>query len=126
MKIHVDDNTGKRLDVFLSSQLPEQSRARIQSLLKSGDILVNGEKAKAKSSIQVGDTISVNIPEPKSDTAEPENIPIDVSFTSQKKYINDILLSKRDTICGLFINKILVFKSCITNVNFLYPTQLSF
>ncbi len=80
MKIQVDDNTGKRLDVFLSTQLPELSRSRIQSLLKSGDILVNGDIAKPKYSIQVGDTLSVNIPEPKSDTAEPEDIPLDVIY----------------------------------------------
>ncbi|MEO1857836.1 MAG: RluA family pseudouridine synthase [Rubritalea sp.] len=83
MKIQVDDNTGKRLDVFLSTQLPELSRARIQSLLKSGDILVNGQKAKAKNSTQVGDSILVNIPEPKSDTAEPEDIPIEVIYEDE-------------------------------------------
>ena len=37
-----------------------------------------------------------------------ENIPIHVSISSQKKYVNDILDSKNDTICGLFINNELV------------------
>jgi 23S rRNA pseudouridine1911/1915/1917 synthase len=83
MKIQVDDNTGKRLDVFLSSQLPELSRARIQSLLKSGHILVNGEKTKAKYSIKVGDSITVNIPKPISDTAEPEEIAIEVIYEDE-------------------------------------------
>ena len=36
------------------------------------------------------------------------NIPIHVSISSQKKYINDILYSKGDAICGLFINNELV------------------
>ena len=36
------------------------------------------------------------------------NIPSLVSFSSQKKYINDILYSKGDAICGLFINNELV------------------
>ena len=37
-----------------------------------------------------------------------ENIPIDSSFSSQKNYINDILYSKGDVICGLFLNNELV------------------
>ena len=37
-----------------------------------------------------------------------ENIPIHVSISSQKKYINNIIYSKGDTICGLFINNELV------------------
>ena len=36
------------------------------------------------------------------------NIPKNVSISSQKKYVKDILYSKDDTICGLFINNELV------------------
>jgi 23S rRNA pseudouridine1911/1915/1917 synthase len=83
MKITVDDNTGKRIDAFLSTQLPELSRARIQSLLKSGDILVNGTKIKAKYPVQVGDLITVEIPEPEPEEAQPEEIPIDVIYEDE-------------------------------------------
>ena len=37
-----------------------------------------------------------------------EKIPIHISVSSQKKYINDILYSKGDAICGLFINNELI------------------
>ena len=84
MRITVDDNTGKRLDVFLCSQLPELSRARIQSLLKSGDILVNDTVVKAKYSIQVGDLITVIIPDPTPEEAQPEDIPIDVIYEDEE------------------------------------------
>ena len=36
------------------------------------------------------------------------NIPKDVSISSQKKYVKDVLCNKYDTICGLFINNKLV------------------
>ena len=36
------------------------------------------------------------------------NIPKNVSISSQKKYVKDVLCSKDDTICGLFINNKLV------------------
>ena len=44
----------------------------------------------------------------KQQTKYIKNIPRNVNVSSQKKYINDIPLSKGDTICGLFINKKLV------------------
>ena len=37
-----------------------------------------------------------------------ENIPGEVSFYSQKKYIKDIINSKNDSICGLFFDGELV------------------
>ena len=36
------------------------------------------------------------------------NIPKNVSISNQKKYVKDVLCSKDDTICGLFINNKLV------------------
>ena len=84
MKIHVDDNTGKRLDVFLGSYLPELSRAKIQSLLKSGDILVNKQGAKPKTPIKVGDIITVNIPENKSAEAQAEDIPVEIIYEDEE------------------------------------------
>ena len=48
------------------------------------------------------------------------NIPKNVSISSQRKYINNILLSERDTICGLFIDGKLVGTSGIqSSISFL-------
>ena len=41
----IEENIESRLDVYLSSILDE-SRTRIQDLIKSGNILVNGLKTK--------------------------------------------------------------------------------
>lgn len=84
MKIHVDDNTGKRLDVFLSSQLPELSRAKIQALIKSGDILVNQQGSRAKNSVHSGDVITVTIPENKPAEAQAEDIPLEIIFEDEE------------------------------------------
>lgn len=49
MNLTTDDADGKiRLDQYLAAHLPELSRSRIQSLIKSGDVLVNGTPAKPK------------------------------------------------------------------------------
>ncbi len=80
MKIIVDDTTKKRLDVYLSRQLAEITRARIQALLKTGDILVNGKISKPKAAVIPGDIITITIPEPISAEAQPEDIPLEVLY----------------------------------------------
>mgnify|MGYP001948638833 CR=1 FL=1 len=84
MKITVHDTTKPRLDKYLCSELPELTRARIQALLKSGDILVNGSIEKAKTSALTGDVISVHIPEPAPEHAQPEDIPLEVIYEDEE------------------------------------------
>ena len=45
------------------------------------------------------------------------HIPIDISISSQKKYVNDILYSNSDSICGLFINHELVGTAGVQSTN---------
>lgn len=84
MKITVQEITKPRLDIFLTSKLPDLTRARIQSLLKSNHILVNGSPAKPKTPAIEGDIITINIPEPTTEKAQPENIPIDILFEDEE------------------------------------------
>ena len=78
MKITVHDTTKPRLDKYLCAELPDLTRARIQTLLKSGNILVNGATAKPKNAALSGDIITIHIPEPISQHAQPEDIPLEV------------------------------------------------
>ena len=80
MVIVAEDSSGARLDQYLAGQLPELSRARIQALLKSGDILVNGKPAKPKTPVERGMRIEVTIPEPAAAEAQPQDIPISVLY----------------------------------------------
>lgn len=80
MVIVAEDSSGARLDQYLAGQLPELSRARIQALLKSGDILVNGKPAKPKTPVERGMRIQVTIPEPAAAEAQPQDIPISVLY----------------------------------------------
>lgn len=81
MILTTDDADGKmRLDQYLAGHLPELSRSRIQALLKSGAITVNGNGAKAKTPVTRGEVIEVNIPEPEPAEAQPQKIPLDVLY----------------------------------------------
>lgn len=76
-----DDADGKtRLDQYLVGLLPDLSRSRIQSLIKSGDVTLNGKPAKAKTPVERGDTIDVNIPEPEPAEAQPQDIPLHILY----------------------------------------------
>jgi 23S rRNA pseudouridine1911/1915/1917 synthase len=70
-----------RLDVYLTSCLPEFSRARIQGLIKGGFVRVNGEQStKSGRVIEMGANIEINIPPAVPIGLIPEDIPIEIIF----------------------------------------------
>ncbi len=74
------ENAGARLDKYLSDQIPELTRSRLQRLIKDGTVLVNGISAKASSKLSAKDQIILTIPAPEEFTARPENIPLDILY----------------------------------------------
>jgi 23S rRNA pseudouridine1911/1915/1917 synthase len=59
IKIEQQD-ANQRLDMFLSSRLPELSRAKIQKFIKNGQIKVNGESANSHYSVKENDMLAIN------------------------------------------------------------------
>lgn len=80
MQLIVEDSFGTRLDQYLAARIPELSRARIQALIKSGDILLDGKATKAKTPVERGMRLTVEIPEPEPAEAAPQDIPISVLY----------------------------------------------
>ncbi len=83
MKIQVDDGSGERLDAFLAARLAELSRSRIQALIREQFIQLNGQPAKPRDAVKLGDQITVVIPEAVPLDAEPQDIPLDVLFEDE-------------------------------------------
>jgi 23S rRNA pseudouridine1911/1915/1917 synthase len=73
---------GVRLDQFLTGQLG-WSRARLQKLLKSGRVLVNGAARPASYRVRQGDAVMVSVPEPAPTYLAPEAMPLDILFEDQ-------------------------------------------
>ena len=70
-----------RLDKHILETYPDFSRSRIEGLIKSGFVTVNGAVAeKAGMKVSEGDEIVVEIPPPVPAVPEPEDIPLDVVF----------------------------------------------
>ena len=61
MKIHNVNSNGDRLDLYLMVLFPDISRSKIQSLIKTEQILINGEPSKSSYILKGHEIISYNI-----------------------------------------------------------------
>ena len=81
MIIYVDENDeNTRLDSFLSSLTEGLSRTKLQNLIKSGNVTVNGISKKPSYLINENDKIEFNIPDDQTVKIEPENISLDIVY----------------------------------------------
>lgn len=73
-----ENNEGKRLDSFLTEECKDFSRSKIQTLIKAGNIQVNGKTQKPSYSLRDNDKITFIMPVTEEIKIQPENIPIEV------------------------------------------------
>ncbi len=85
--LHVTDENDDeiRLDTYVSEYL-DLSRAKVQKLIKSGNILLNGENKKSAHKIKLNDVIEV---EEKEEITEilPQNIPLDIVWEDENMLV---------------------------------------
>ena len=81
--IFAADKDGERLDVFLVRQQPELSRAHVQKIIASGDVLVDGRGRKANFKLKAGSSVSFNLPEASPIEVKPEDIPLDILYEDE-------------------------------------------
>lgn len=84
-----DDETGKRLDLLVADHDAGEgmTRSRIQQLISSGHIRVNGLVKKSGYRVQKGDEISIHLPPPRPSTLAAEEIFFEIIHED-----NDILV----------------------------------
>ncbi len=75
------EEAGARLDRVITSHCPDLSRTRVQELIESGLVLIDGHAArKGALHLRGGENISVEAPERPPIRAEAESIPLDVLY----------------------------------------------
>jgi 23S rRNA pseudouridine1911/1915/1917 synthase len=85
LQFRFDRRSSERLDKFLTENLPEFSRSRIQGLIAEGLVDVDGHAAKkAGLPLEAGSTLTVRIPPPVPTELIPEDIPLDVIFENDE------------------------------------------
>jgi 23S rRNA pseudouridine1911/1915/1917 synthase len=83
------EQAGERLDRYLSSVVPGQSRSQIQRLIEQGQVSVAGRTAKANLAVKAGDRITVDVPEPAPSTAVAEDIPLAIVYEDSDLVVVD-------------------------------------
>ena len=81
-----EKDVGVRLDVFVSEST-SLSRSAAAKLIENRSITVFGKASTKKYEVRCGDEVEVNLPEPESSEALPENIPLDIVYED-----NDIIV----------------------------------
>ncbi len=70
---------GQRLDKLIVGKLGNLSRARVQSLIKDGWVMVDGKPAKPGFKLKGGERVIVTLPSPgEENVIQPEDIPLKV------------------------------------------------
>ncbi len=86
MRIEKNDS-GIRLDVFLSQKFPQYSRASFNRLINTGHVLINGKTAKASYKLKNRDLVTINSLPPHDcqnlSPPKPEPIPLDIIYADE-------------------------------------------
>ena len=82
-----DNNQKKRLDSYIVEELEDLSRTTVKRLIDEEKILVNGKKQKSSYKPEMGDVISIDMPEAREIKLEAQNIPVPVIYED-----NDIIV----------------------------------
>lgn len=84
MEVVVEEGNGPsdRLDRYLAERL-DISRSRLEQLIASEQVTVNGRVEKKRYQPKAGDRIRVIVPPPEPSTALPEAIPLDIVYEDE-------------------------------------------
>ena len=77
------DIPSERLDAFLARAAEGLSRSAAQKLIEEGCVTRNGKPAKKNDKLNIGDEISVTIPEPKEVDIVPTEMKLDIVYEDE-------------------------------------------
>ena len=77
------DTAGERLDAFLARTVEGLSRSGAQKFIEDGCVLRCGKPGKKNDKLNIGDEISVEIPEPKAVDIVAKEIPLDIVYEDE-------------------------------------------
>ena len=84
-----DEGAGQRLDRFLTSVVPEQSRSQLQRLIRDGAVQLNGKPAKANHVLRDADVVSLALPEPVDPEPKPEALNLPILYQDESLVVID-------------------------------------
>lgn len=111
-----------RLDIFLNNTLSDLSRAKIQELIKTEQILVNEKPTKASYKVQINDKIQIKKFEKKEIEILPEQIKLDVKYEDEDILVinkpSNMLTHPTETeTTGTLVNALLYNFKALSDIN---------
>ena len=82
---YTDEN--KRIDLFLSSLIPEVSRSQIQNFIKKGQVSLNGKPVKPSYSLKENDIITCQDIKETVMNILPQNIPLNIVWEDENMLV---------------------------------------
>ena len=77
------EQAGMRLDRFAAAVFTDYSRSFLQEAIRAGDVLLDGEQAKPKTSVSEGASVVARLPAYADTGLYPEPIPLDILFEDE-------------------------------------------
>ena len=81
--ILIADTAGERLDAFLARSVEGLTRSSAQRLLEEGCVLRCGKPGKKNDKLNMGDEITVSMPEPKEVDIVAKDIPLEIVYEDE-------------------------------------------
>lgn len=81
------EDSGQRLDKFLTSKLKDMSRSALQNLIAKGMVTVDGKVSTKSTQLSAGMIVSIAVPAPQVLNVLPEDIPLNIVYED-----NDLLV----------------------------------
>lgn len=113
----------ERLDVFLTNSIENATRSKVQKLIESKNVTVNGKFVKASYLIQPKDVIFAIQPiAPRPEKAEPEDIPLDIVYEDEylliiNKPAGMVTHPAYSNYTGTLVNALLHHSNKLSNIN---------
>lgn len=73
----------RRLDIVIAEKRAQLSRSRVQTLIDSGHIQLNGQNVRPRQLVHAGDLVTITVPEPVPTDLRPEAIPLEFLFEDE-------------------------------------------
>ena len=74
---------GQRVDVFLTTRIPDLTRSRVQAAIRKQLVSIDGESAKPSTRISTGQRVHIEMPEPEPSSSKAEDIALDVLYEDE-------------------------------------------
>ena len=84
-----EEESGIRIDKFVSDRLAEYTRSHIQKLTENGGVLVQDVPVKASYKVKAGDVVTVEIPAAVNIDILPEDIPLSIVYEDDDMLVVD-------------------------------------